>query len=158
MNMKRALLVATGCILLAIAACKKDKDEDKQETPVDLITSATWKIDTMGFDTNADGAIDVEMTPPLEPCDLDNTLTFLADSTGIFSEGATKCDDANPENIPFEWELKSNNSVINVSGLPSLLNGDVSILTLTSTSFVLSKTLAIPIPGYEGALIVSLKK
>lgn len=157
MNMKRALLVATGCILLAIAACKKDKDGDKN-TPMDLITSATWKIDTMGFDTNADGAIDVEMAPPLESCDLDNTLTFFSDSTGIFSEGPTKCNAANPETIPFDWELKSNNTVINLSGLPSLLNGDVKILTLTNTSLVLSKTIAVPIPGYEGALIVSLKK
>jgi len=155
--MKRALLVITSCVLLAVAACKKDK-EDKQETPVDLITSATWKIDTMGFDTDADDAIDTEMSPPLTSCQLDNTLTFFSDSTGVFSEGATKCSTADPDNIPFTWEFKSNNTAMKLTGLPSLLNGDVKILTLTSTSLVLSKTIAVPIPGYSGALIVSLKK
>lgn len=155
--MKRAILVATGCILLAVAACKKDKDGDKQDSPMDLITSVTWKIDTMGYDTDADDVIDVEMSPPLEACQLDNTLTFFSDSTGIFSEGPLVCSGTS-DNMPFTWEFKSNNTVIKVNNLPGLLNGDVDIITLTSTSLVLSKTIESPIPGYSGALIVSLTK
>lgn len=154
--MKNAILVAVGCTLLTIISCKKDKDDDKPVTAVDLITSATWKIDTMGLDTNGDGTIDAAIPGgALTPCQLDNTLTFSSDSTGIFSEGATKCDDGDPDTTPLEWYLKENDKIIYLSGLQSQLNGNVNILTLTSESFIVSKANTPPIPG---ALIVALKK
>ncbi len=155
--MKRTIFVALGLIGLAIAACNKD-DDDKNAT--ELITSTTWKIDTLGFDLDADGDIDSPIIPALEECGMDNTITFSSDSTGVFSYGALKCNVAEPDNISFDWSFKENDKVINIDGnLPGDLQGDVDILTLNDSQLILSKEVTITNPiTVTGHLIVSLKK
>ena len=56
--MKKAFLVAVTLAGIATVGCKKDKDVEEPPSTVDLITSTTWKIDTIGFDENKDGQID----------------------------------------------------------------------------------------------------
>lgn len=160
--MKKVFFVGLVSVALLAVACKKDSDPPPEDpvTAVDLLTSATWKIDTIGFDLDKNGEIDTEVPGGFEACDLDNTLSLSADSTGVFSEGALKCSDASPSTIPFTWYLKNEDKVINIEGnLPGELHGDVDILTLTADAFVMSKpvNLTVPIP-IDGNLIISLRK
>lgn len=159
--MNKLLFVTLGFAVIAVAACKKDSDNREEPVPaVELITSTTWKIDTIGFDLNKNGEIDTEIPGGFEPCDLDNTITFATDSTGIYSEGALKCTESAPSTIPFTWHLKNDDKVIYIEGdLPGDLNGDVNILALSADAFVLSKpvNLTVPFP-IDGNLIIALKK
>lgn len=158
--MKKAILIATVLIGVAFVACKKNKDENKTNTKISLITSATWKIDTIGFDMDKNGSIDSEVPGGLKACETDNTLKFASDSTGVFDEGATKCDTSDPQSIPFTWTYNDTTSVINIQGnLPGQLKGDIKVLTLSETSFILSKNVVstFPVP-FDGNLIVALKK
>jgi hypothetical protein len=158
--MKKAIIVAMVFIGFATVACKKDKTENKTVTKADLVASTTWSIDTIGFDMDKNGTIDSEVPGGFKPCEMDNTIKFNKDSTGIFSEGALKCDSADPQEIPFTWLLKQNDSVINIQGnLPGEMKGDINILTLSNTNFVLSKpiTVTFPVP-FNANLIIALKK
>jgi hypothetical protein len=157
--MKKAILIATGLIVLAIVACKKS-DNGKAATKVQLISSATWKIDTIGFDNDGNGEIDNAVPGGFKPCELDNTISFAVDSTGTFDEGATKCNTTDPQSIPFTWYLKQSDSVIHIEGnLPGQLAGDTKVLVLTNTSLIMSKPVTITVPAnITTNLIISLKK
>lgn len=111
--MKKYVLSALA-IGFIIYGCKKD-DDDKDVTKerVQFITSATWKYDTVGIDTNKDGKPDAPLTGiSLEKCDTDNNITFRSDSTGTLSEGATKCNASDPSSTPFTWYFKEKGTVL----------------------------------------------
>jgi hypothetical protein len=98
-----------------IYGCKKDDDDDKDVTKerVLLVTSSTWKYDTVGLETNKDGKPDQPLTGiTLLPCDTDNTITFKSDSTGTLSEGATKCNSSDPNTTPFTWYFKEKGTIL----------------------------------------------
>ncbi len=125
-----------------------------------MLASGTWKIDTIGFDANKDGTIDEPVPGGFQECELDNTLTFNKDSvSGVFDEGALKCDAADPQTIDFGYQLKGD-SVINFSGnLPGELKGDVNILTISNTQLVMSKRIVVTFPvQFDKNLIISLFK
>ena len=158
--MKNALLFSLGSLVLASVACSKDDDNDPPPAPptsVELVTSNTWRIDTMGIDANKDGTIDQALPFPLEPCALDNTLTFAADSTGVFSEGASKCDTDDPSTSNITWYLKNNDQTMFLEGLESELDGDANIVSLTDSTLVLARAITYPVIGSVN-LIVGLQE
>jgi hypothetical protein len=159
--MNKAILVAVIFVGIAAVACKKDKDND-EKTDADLITASAWKIDTVGWDTNADGQIDAAMeSGTFQACDLDNTITFKKDSTGFFDEGATKCNSADEQTTAFTWNfIGSNNDTLDINGdLPGELDGEVRVLTLTDANLKVAKHFSVSLPyQFDGDLIIALKK
>ena len=159
--MKKPIIVALLFTGFALFACKKDNDKVTPLTTVDLLASGTWSIDTIGFDGDKNGTIDEAVPGGFQACELDNTLTFNKDSaTGVYDEGALKCDSADPQTIDFGYELKNGDSVINFTGnLPGELKGDVNILTLTNNQLIMSKRIVVTFPvQFDKNLIISLKK
>lgn len=160
--MKKPIIVAFLVAGLAIIiSCNKGDDDDNPVTAVDLITNGTWNIDTIGFDSDKNGTIDSPIPGGFEECELDNTLTFNKDSaTGVFDEGALKCDSSDPQTTDFGWQLKNADSVINFTGnLPGELKGDVNILTISNTQFTMSKRVVLTFPvQFDQNLIISLKR
>lgn len=159
--MKKPIIVALFLAGFAIASCDKDDDNGTPVTAVDLIASGTWNIDTIGFDADKNGSIDSPVPGGFDACELDNTLTFNKDSvTGVFDEGALKCNASDPQTRDFQWQLKNGDSVINFTGdLPGELKGDVNILTLTNTQFIMSKRIVLTFPvQFDQNIIISLQK
>ncbi|MBL7697607.1 MAG: lipocalin family protein [Chitinophagaceae bacterium] len=160
--MKKVLIAALMLSGFAVVSCDKDDDNDDPVNAVDLITNGTWLIDTIAFDANKDGTIDSPVPGGFQACELDNTLTFNKDSaTGVYDEGALKCDPGDPQSAGFEWMLKNNDSTMTITGdIPEELQGDVTILTLTNTQFILSKRISINVPPIviDQNLIISLRK
>ena len=155
--MKNALYVALAFCAVFTMACSKKKDDPKPPpTALELLTSATWKIDTIAFDVDKDGEIDTPVPGGFAACDLDNTLSFSSDSTGVFGYGPLKCNDSETEPIDFRWTFKEDDTVINIDGmLPGGLTGDVDVLELTEYSFAFSRTITVP---YNTNVIVKLMK
>ena len=154
--MKKVIVAATMFLAIAAVSCKKD--DDKQPTTFELITANTWKIDTMGWDMDGNGAIDGALA--LKPCELDNTLTFSTDSTGAFDEGATKCVDTDAQTTAFTWKLNDSTKVLTIMGnIPGELEGDVTVLSATDANLKLSKHIVTNFPvAFDGNLIVELQK
>ena len=157
--MKKAFLVAVTLAGIATVGCKKDKDVEEPPSTVDLITSTTWKIDTIGFDENKDGQIDGALPGGLAGCQKDNIITFSSDSAGIFDEGATRCSTDDAQSTPFNWTLSGSDS-LNIDGqLPGQLTGLVRIISISDSNFTLSKRITsnFPVP-FDQNMIVALKK
>src|SRR5258705_11443307 len=102
-------LFTIGFILYA---CKKDNNNSNDtNAKMQLITSASWKYDTVALDTDKDGKPDQAIpgfVGVVQPCDKDNTITFKSDSTGVLNAGATKCNAADPQTTAFRWWFKDN--------------------------------------------------
>ncbi len=140
--MIKQLLFAFVLLSFVTIACKKDKN--KALTPVELITSATWKIDTIGFDLNGDNEMDSPLPFGLSACEKDNLITFNADSTGVYSEGESKCATSDPDNTPFTWSFKNENKVLSINGeLNDLLKGDIDIVVLNESTLVVAKQITL---------------
>ena len=158
-TMKRRVFVSCLCAALLIAAgCKKD--DSSGENKLQLITSAAWKYDTAAIDFNRDGTAETPLPPGfLAACDLDNTVTLNADSTGMVDEGATKCDAGDPQTVAISWSFKNGETVINIPDtIYGSISGDAQIKTLTATKLTLIKEVTIddPFPATVN-VIVDLK-
>jgi hypothetical protein len=148
--MKKYALSALA-IGFIIYGCKKD-DDDKDVTKerVQFITSATWKYDTVGIDTNKDGKPDQPLTGiSLEKCDTDNTITFKSDSTGLLSEGATKCNASDPQNTPFTWYFKEKGTVLYTPDqiFGNGITGDFKVGEITTSRLRVIKDITYPLFG-----------
>jgi hypothetical protein len=158
--MKKAMLIAAGLIGLAMAACKKDNN-GQSATTTQLLTSSTWKYDTITLDLDKNGIPDSTVPPGyVESCDLDNTITFNSNLTGVSDEGATKCDDSLPQTTTFTWSLTNHDSTLNVTGNSQAnLNGEITIKEITNTKLVLLKNITITdVITLNANVIITLKK
>jgi hypothetical protein len=137
--MKKALIAA--CLLLIAAPFISCKKGNNAPTKTELLAKAAWKYDNAGLDMNRDGTADAPVPPGfLQACDLDNTITFNSDGTGIVDEGGTKCNGTNPQTAPFTWSFKDNEQVINFSNaIFGGLNGDVKAKTINDNQLELHK-------------------
>ena len=133
----KQVLLACICILAISAGCKKGDSKSRTE----LLAQASWKYADAGLDANRDGTIDSPVPPGfLQDCDLDNTITFNTNGTGVVDEGASKCDPSNPQSEPFSWTFKNNEQVITFSNISfGGLNGDVTVKTISGSQLELHK-------------------
>lgn len=148
--MKKYALTALA-IGFIIYGCKKD-DDDKDVTKerVQFITSATWKYDTVGIDTNKDGKPDQPLTGvSLEKCDTDNTITFKSDSTGALNEGATKCNSGDPQSTPFTWYFKEKGTILYTPDqiFGNGITGDFRVGEITTSRLRVIKDITYPLLG-----------
>ena len=126
---------------LFLTACDKNDDKDKAKTNTDKLTLSAWKYDKAMLDVNKDGTGDLPVPDSeIEACERDNLIIFKADNTGTIDEGASKCDQSDPQSVGFTWAFKNNETVLNFpTAIVSNVDGDVSIVTLTETSLVLKR-------------------
>lgn len=145
-----------------IYGCDKDDDNkgNSEKEKIQLITSATWKFDTIALDTDKDNKPDQKLPPgfEIEKCETDNTITFRSDSTGIVNEGATKCDAGDPQTTPFTWWLKENGTVLYSPNqiFSSGINGDFKLAEVTTSRLRVIKDVTIP-PFGTYTLVLDLK-
>lgn len=129
-------LFAALLFLAVFIGCSKSSSSSGGDRKT-LIVQASWKYDTAGFDLHKHGVIDIGDTS-IKACVRDNTYTFKKDSTGVMDEGASKCNPADPQTVPFTWKLTHHDSVLNISG-NLLLSGSINILSMNATKFAIYK-------------------
>jgi hypothetical protein len=153
------LLFTVGFI---IYGCHKDNDNDSNnnQTDVQLITSATWKYDTVGLDTDKDNKPDSPIPAGygVDACDRDNTATFKSDSTGILNEGAIKCNVGDPQTTNFQWWFKDNGATLYTPDaiFGSSFTGDFKVGELSATRLRLLKDVSVP-PFGTYTIVLDLK-
>jgi hypothetical protein len=145
------LLFIVGFI---IYGCHKNGDDNNNnnQTNVQLITSSSWKYDTVGLDTDGDGKPNSPLPPGygIDDCDRDNTITFKSDSTGIQDEGAVKCNSTDPQTTSFKWWFKGSKSDTLYTPDPifgSTFSGDFKVGELSTSRLRVLKTISIPLAG-----------
>jgi hypothetical protein len=131
-------LVVGLLLIIAFTACKKGGGA---KSKTELLSQSSWKFDNAALDIDRNGTPDSPVPPGfLESCDTDNTLTFKSDNTGVVDEGASKCDPAGPQTVPFTWAFKDGEQTITFGNVAfGGLNGDVKVKTLNDTQLELHK-------------------
>lgn len=86
---------------VGITSCNKD-DDDKSKT--ELLTSGTWKISSVTMNG-------VDFSSLIPACEKDNTTRFTS-TTYTLDEGATKCDEDDPQTETGTWKFIENETKI----------------------------------------------
>jgi hypothetical protein len=154
----RNKLLFFGIFSLALFGCKKDDSSSSGgSTNATLISQQSWKFNNAGLDPDKNGTIDMDVSSQIPTCVTDNSVSFSTNGSGVSDEGATKCNTADPQTVPFTWSFASNETMINISGNAIAgKGGQYKIIALSSTQFTLSKDTTVPIIGAT-AFIVNLK-
>ena len=143
--MKYILLFVLSAFILS---CDKEEN-DPPPTNAELLTKSEWKYESGGVDQDKNGTIDLSFaaTGLLQPCILDNTVSFSVGGGGTTSEGATKCDPAAPPLVPFAWSFNSTETEIFISGGLLGLGGQFKVIALTDTRFSVAKDTSVSFSG-----------
>jgi hypothetical protein len=128
-------LLSFGLILVSISLSNCGKDDDNTPTPTktELLTTASWKFSA----ATVNGA---DASGFLQACQKDNIYTFVAAGTGTLDEGLSKCNGADPQTTPFNWNFASNETILHISTV--LFSGgsnDLTLVSLSSTQLVVSQ-------------------
>ncbi|MBB1285510.1 hypothetical protein HRH25_14085 [Flavisolibacter sp. BT320] len=126
-----ALLAAA---FLLISSCKKE--EDKQASKTDLLTSGQWRMTSYTlsppYDLDGDGTADTDGLATFDACDRDDLFIFKRDGTLVLDEGSTKCNSKDPQTENTTWDFVNNETEIIIAG------ERVTIVELTQSRFRVS--------------------
>ena len=155
--MKQVFLAASLLLLAFSFACKKGGGGGPK-SKTELLTQASWKYENAAIDVDGNGTPDSPLPPGiLEACDLDNTITFNSNGSGVVDEGSTKCNAADPQSAPFNWSFKNNEQVITFTNIAfGGLDGDVTVKTISETQLEMHKPVTVGV-GTTVNVIVYLK-
>jgi hypothetical protein len=155
--MKQVFLAASVLLLAFTFGCKKGGGSGPK-SKTELLTQASWKYENAAVDVDRNGTPDSPLPAGiLDACELDNTITFSSNGTGVVDEGGTKCNGADPQSAPFNWSFKNNEQVITFTNIAfGGLDGDVTLKTINETQLELHKEVTVAI-GTVVNVIVYLK-
>lgn len=111
--MKNYLIVVIA--LFIISSCKKDEVVPK--TTLELLTnnsSKSWKLSDGLIKLSGDSQLSIIGSRPT--CETDNLLVLKSDQTYDVTEGATKCNVSDPNNIitAANWNITADGKVLTV--------------------------------------------
>lgn len=120
-------LVAVASVAF-LSSC--GEDDPKPKTKTELISAHAWKMTKIKVTV---GTTSLEDVP--EACTADDSYTYEADGDYKFDEGATKCDPSDPQSGTAEWEFKSDETKIEITGSDGgvSISYSFTILELTET-------------------------
>lgn len=127
--MRMALTILTAVLLCA--GCKKDKGPDRTA----LLTSGPWRLIGMTLFTKSSGETSDEYAKS-KACSRDNEFVFNTNYSHEFTEGATKCNSADPQVIYYaKWKFINNEAAIEVTAGSERL--EMKVLELSASELVL---------------------
>jgi hypothetical protein len=150
--MKKQIIFLSAFVIVisfANSSCKKKDKVTPPKTKTELITSAAWKYESAGIDSDNNGTIDIPIPATglgsLPVCQTDNVSTLVSNGTGTVDEGPTKCAPADPQSAAFTWAFQTNETEINFSGaVVAGQSGVFKIITLNDINLVLSQKRTVP--------------
>lgn len=119
--MKRPLLLSVILFVtssIIISSCKKDEGNDNQQktkTKTELLTQGTWilKAETVDPALSINGTQVTNLYAQLDDCDKDDITDLKSDKTYTIEEGATKCNQTDPQVIEDgHWNFNSDETLV----------------------------------------------
>jgi hypothetical protein len=93
---KKTFTLLCSLLLIVVFIGTSCKKNDDKKTTADYLSAHDWKLTS----TTLAGA---EL--PIDACSEDDVVTFHEDGELHFDEGATKCDEADPQETTGEWSV-----------------------------------------------------
>jgi len=138
-NQLASLLILMAATLTAVSCKKEGGSESKQKTKTELLTTGSWKrtglTSTPAYDWYGDGTYTTDILSVMKICEADNVDTYKSNGTGDTDEGATLCNQSDPQAWPFVWEFADNETklVLDYFGEFTLEELTTTILKFSST-------------------------
>src|SRR6185295_16768183 len=111
-NQLASLLILIAATVTAVSCKKEGGSESKQKTKTELLTTGSWKrtglTSTPAYDWYGDGTYTTDILSVMKICEADNVDTYKSNGTGDTDEGATLCNQSDPQAWPFVWEFADN--------------------------------------------------
>jgi hypothetical protein len=138
---KKSILSVLLLSLLIVAGCKE------QETPVvptpaptktALLSASPWITTAITISPALEfgGIVITDLYALSDACDNDNLAIYKNDGTGTYDEGASKCDDLDPQTSAFNWTFNADETQLIEDGQTSY-----AINELTATTMKLADTI-----------------
>lgn len=141
------LVTVLASSLFLLSSCDKDSN-NTPKTKTQLISQGSWKFQSATVNGSDASAM-------IQACQRDNILVFAAAGTGNASEGPTKCNGSDPDNIPFTWNFLNTETTLHISTvLFSSGSNDFTIVTISETQLVVSQGFTIG-PGPVQNVVVT---
>jgi len=134
------LSVAIILAIVGLSSCHKD---NPQPSKMDLISAKTWKLTGATISGT-------DVFSSFDNCVKDNLITFAKNGTYTEDEGATKCNQSDPQTTVAQWSFQKSETEIDVS-YPDNTVEKLTIVSLSATT--LSVTYAITSPANPGTSI-----
>lgn len=137
---KTLILVAIAASFFVISSCDKDDDPVNKKA---LITANSWKISAMTIDPPIDflGIQISDMYAMMDACTKDDLMTFNEDGTYQVTEGATKCDESDPDiSESGTWGFNADETQITQTNTESTTTFNVLSITSSKLKFSMSET------------------
>ena len=135
--------ITMACLMLGltITSCQKETETAPAPTPsltkTQLLTSKNWKMTAYtsnpAIDWNNNGTMVTDVYTQIPDCHKDDINKFNTNGVGIFDEGATKCDAADPQTTSGTWIFNTNETIITIDDFYSY-----TIETLNATTLKMS--------------------
>ena len=138
-------LTAATALIVSIGACKKDNDNSGgNKSRTELLTQAPWKTVNQEFGNGSSWIVSPDWTNG-EACEKDNILTVRTNMTWEETEGATKCDQDDPQIVDNgTWAWQENETKVVIRGetgtVTELNNNTLQITAPLSSSLSIRVT------------------
>ncbi|MEO8583022.1 MAG: lipocalin family protein [Flavitalea sp.] len=122
----------TGIFMLIIIACASPscKKEAPAKTKLQLLTTASWKLNALtvdpAYDYSGDGNSTTNLFALFEECTKDDYSTFRTDGTAVSDQGSLKCDPNEPQSFNMTWAFNEERTKITID------NQEYTIVELNS--------------------------
>jgi len=122
------------CTAFIFWACKKG---DNSKTKPELLINGSWHVTAYTVDPpidwDGDGTDESDVYAIIEPCIKDDHTTFFANGTGELDEGASKCNQSDPQTVQITWDMDQTETHLTVQGVQYMID------MLTETQMVLKE-------------------
>ncbi|MCB9246671.1 MAG: hypothetical protein H6606_09605 [Flavobacteriales bacterium] len=110
--------ILTFVVLLSSLSSCKDDAADKLSTRTELLIKDKWILQASTIDPAVvllgNSITDVYALVPA--CDRDNFAQYNSNKTGVYDEGATKCEAQDPQTVAFTWSFESDETQLRQDG------------------------------------------
>lgn len=133
--MRTPLLLVAGIFSLLSISCGKDNEDPEKTTNksrTELLTEKAWKVTAVGLDSDKNGTVDAPFNS-VPACELDNTIKFEANGTGLMDEGATRCAAEDPQTSTVAWAFNNGEQILVITGAGDYLSGSTTIKSISDT-------------------------
>lgn len=126
---------------IIIAACSKDDNNTPQSAEA-ILTTNRWQL-TAATATIPGSTITFNAYDTIPACIKDNFYIFASGGTVTIDEGASKCDESDPQTTTGNWQLLNNNTQLKTIDPITGGNTVANVVKLSSSSLVLQDTITI---------------
>ncbi len=142
-QISRMLFLSVLSLTFLFSSCQKDDDVTVN---TDLLTSSIWKMTavtvdpafpTFDYEGNITGSTN-DFFSMIEDCLKDDTYSYNADKSLVLDEGASKCDNSDPQKVTGSWSFNSDETTLTITfdGYPQTM----TIIELTDKVIKLKYT------------------